>query len=842
MCVLNLTGDDEDLPTSKLKKGDGINDPESGYSKMFKNKMESRRTFYIVLTLLIFIFAVLIIAVFGLSFAYLTKTEDQRWTCTTEDCLRSASALMESMNKSVDPCEDFYQFACGNFAKMHRIPKTAISNDRFAEVHSTMLLLIRDFLERGDSETECYAVSMSRRLYRSCMATDKMNTDGIKQLVQILDKIGLPYMGLSYEIKTSSFSAILARLKKQINLDYLFVTNVEADTKNRSTNRISLGKPRDTNIFPVHKITEHIRKMSSRKMRETLASEEEVGNTNDNEEYADGIDYLKSYAKYFKAVWTEINKFQSNNFNHNFQTFGIKVSQLLYFMNEHSKIKDEIYDKDDELPSLMTIDWKEYFTIMFMDVENVTLDFETDLIQISNIEYFEALFELISKHRNQAIVNIWWEVVITLLPYTTNEMRFIQDRFYYETTGLENNPSRSLYCANAVNSMMGMAVSRLLLDIETIYNNTIMASEMIENIHWAFEKIVKELNWMDDTTKQRTLYKAQQMKTFIGFPEFINDPFQLDDYYSGFEVMENDYFSNVILYVQQELNNSLLGLRQFNNYTTNSWASDPLEVNAYNWIQANAITVPAGILQFPFFGHDLQMLNYGFLGSILGHELTHGFDNTGRKFDHDGNENMWWTNQTIAEYEKRSDCFIRHYESYLVPDIEEKISGKMTLDENIADNGGLREALLAYRKFVDDHGEEPKLPGFEQYSNEQMYYLAFANNWCEATTRESLSNSILDEHSPNSIRVIAGLTNSDEFSEVWKCEKGSGMNPQNDKCDDKDLTTGTLKGDGLIDPELGCSKMMLNYGFLGTALGHELTRGFDNYGRKFDQDRNENIW
>ncbi|KAL4122253.1 hypothetical protein QTP88_014620 [Uroleucon formosanum] len=792
--------DDEDLPTSKLK-GDGINDPESGYSRMFKNKMESRRTFYIVLTLLIFIFAVLVIAVIGLSFAYLTKTEDQRRTCTTESCLRSAAALVESMNKSVDPCEDFYQFACGNFAKLHKIPKTAISNDRFSEVHATMLVFIRDFLERDDTENENYSVSKSRILYRSCMETDKMNTDGIKQLVHILDKIGLSDTGLSTKIKAQSFSAMLARLKKYINLDYFFTTNVEPDTKNRSINRISLAKPKDTNIFPVHKITEHIKKMSSRKMRETLASEEEVGNT--SKEYADGIDYLKSYAKYFKSTWMEINKLQSNNFDTNYQTFGIKISQLLSFINEHSKIKEEVYDKDTELPSLMTvdelqnytnyitrnftksnekiIDWKEYLTILFMDVENVTLDFETELIQISNIEYFEALFELISKHKNQAIINTWWEVVVTLMPYTTNEMRYIQDRFYYETTGLENNPSRSLYCANAVNSMMGMAVSRLLLEIEPLSNNMKMVDEMIKNIHWAFEKIVKELDWMDDTTKQRTLYKAQQMKTLIGFPEFINDSISLYEYYYEFEVIENDYFSNVILYVQQDLNNSLVGLKQLNDYTINSWASDPLEVNAYNWIQANAITVPAGILQFPFFGHDLQVLNYGFLGSILGHELTHGFDNTGRKFDYDGNENMWWTNHTIEEYEKRSDCFIHHYESYLVPDIEEKISGKMTLDENIADNGGLREALLAYRKFVDDFGEEPKLPGFEQYSNEQMYYLAFANNWCEATTHESVSKSILDEHSPNNIRVIAGLTNSDEFSQVWKCEKGSGMHPENDK-------------------------------------------------------------
>jgi len=287
---------------------------------------------------------------------------------------------------------------------------------------------------------------------------------------------------------------------------------------------------------------------------------------------------------------------------------------------------------------------------------------------------------------------------------------------------------------------------------------------------------------MDDTTKKRTLLKAQKMRTFVGFPEFINDPDKLDEYYYDFEVLENDYFGNVIRYVQREWTNNFIALRILNDYTINSWASNPLEVNAFNWIQANAITVPAGILQFPFFGHDLQVLNYGFLGSILGHELTHGFDNTGRKFDQDGNENMWWTNQTIEEYEKRTDCFIHHYESYLVPGIEQKISGKLTLDENIADNGGLRESLWAYRKFVADYGEEPKLPGLEHYSNEQMYFLAFANTWCEASSIESLTSSLLDEHSPNYIRVIAGLTNSEEFSEVWNCKKGKNMNSDVEKC------------------------------------------------------------
>ncbi|XP_022176704.1 neprilysin-11-like [Myzus persicae] len=799
--------DDKDLTTIKIQ-GVGIIDAESGYSKMFKNQMESRRTFYVVLALLIFIILVLIIAVFGLSFTYLKMTEDQRQICTTEDCLRSAIEFVESMNKSVDPCEDFYQFACGNFAKFHNITERAFSNDRFVAVHSSMLVLIRDFMERDDVDNEPSSVSKSRRLYRSCMATtDKTNTYIIGQLVQILDKIGLSFKVITNRQEASNLSSILAKLKKQINSDYLFTTNVIPDSKNRTVNRISLFKPIPTNKLSVLKITENIMAMNSKKMREILVSENEPFNTNDTEQNTDKNDYFKSYKKFFIGVLEEIYKLHSNDCKIYVPYLkNENISRLLSFSNEHSKILNEVHGEDDTRSSVfMTvdqlqmytnnitqyftktdeqiIDWKEYLTILFMDVKNVTLDFETDLIQIYNIEYFKALFKLISKHKDQLIINIWWEAVCTLLPYTTTELRFIRYRFLQETKIHENNPPRSLYCAHAVNSMMEMAVSHLFLDIEPVYNNMEMAADMFKNIHWAFEKIVKELVWMDDTTKQRTLYKAQQMKKFIGFPKIVNDSVQLDEYYyDEFEVIENDYFSNVIRYNQRKLNQNLILLRKFNSNTITWWEPNLLNVNAFHNIKYNAIIIPGVMLQFPFFGHDLQMLNYGSLGNILGHELTHGFDNTGRQFDHDGNENLWWTNQTITEYEKRTKCFIHHYDSYLIPEFKKKISGKRTLDENIADNGGLREALWAYRKFVNDNGEEPKLPGLEQYTNEQIYYLAFANNWCEATTPDSLSKSILDVHSPNSIRVIAGLTNSDEFSEVWNCKKGSKMNPEKEKC------------------------------------------------------------
>ncbi|XP_022176702.1 endothelin-converting enzyme homolog [Myzus persicae] len=704
------------------------------------------------------------------------------------------------MNKSVDPCEDFYQFACGNFGKFHNITEMAFSKNRFIEAHITTLEHIRDFLKRDYTDNEPSFLSKSRLLYRSCIMefTDGTNTYTPKPLVQVLDKIGLSFKVITNRQEASSLSTILARLKMQINSDYLFVTNVNSDTKNQTVNRISLGKPSDTNIFSLHKITENIKKISPRIMHETLDTKIKGDINNDIK------NKYNTYNTFISFVMCKIYKLQSNRCKMYKPILKTKkISQISSFEEEYSKIINKIYDSDADLPSVMTvdelqnftnnvtqnftkpnekiIDWKEYLTILFVDAEDVKLDFETDIIQLSNIEYFEALFKLISKHKDQFIINIWWEVVGTLFPFTTNEMRFMLDKFSSEATGLENDALRSLSCAYLVNSMMGLAISHVFLAMKPIYNNMSMVAEMLKNIHWAFKKIVEELNWMDDTTKQRTLYKAEKMRTIIGFPEFINDSKKLDDYYSEFEVVEDDFFGNIERCATKDLKNTFSKKKQLNDYIIDK-APNFLEVNAYNAIKLNAIVVPAGILQFPFIGHDLQMLNYGFFGFLLGHELTHGFDNIGRKFDQDGNENISWTNETIEEYEKRTDCFIQHYDSYLIPGLKKKMSGKKTLNENIADNGGLREALWAYRKFVNDNGKEPKLPGFEQYSNEQMYYLSFANNFCEEPTPDSLSKSRLDVHSPNSIRVIAGLTNSDEFSEVWNCKKGSKMNPENEKC------------------------------------------------------------
>ncbi|KAL1131468.1 hypothetical protein AAG570_011085, partial [Ranatra chinensis] len=150
----------------------------------------------------------------------------------------------------------------------------------------------------------------------------------------------------------------------------------------------------------------------------------------------------------------------------------------------------------------------------------------------------------------------------------------------------------------------------------------------------------------------------------------------------------------------------------------------------------------------------------------------------GRKYDKEGNLKVWWTNSSIGQYNERTQCYVEEYNNYYMHSINKTVDGNLTLGENLADNGGLREALMAYRTYVGANGKEPGLPGLQNYTHEQLFFLSFANMWCSDYTDYSLLESLKDEHSPNFVRVEMSLKNLREFAEAWSCPPGSNMNPE----------------------------------------------------------------
>ena len=175
-------------------------------------------------------------------------------------------------------------------------------------------------------------------------------------------------------------------------------------------------------------------------------------------------------------------------------------------------------------------------------------------------------------------------------------------------------------------------------------------------------------------------------------------------------------------------------------------------------------------------------MNYGGIGTVIGHEITHGFDNVGRKYDKYGNLKQWWDQKIIDNFNEQARCMVNQYSSYVVPEANMTIKGNLTLGENIADNGGLKQSYRAYQRWVLDQGkEEPKLPGLD-LTNNQLFFISFAQQWCMNMNRQAAQYLILrDTHSPNQFRVIGTLQNSEEFATAFSCPRKSYMNPEK-KC------------------------------------------------------------
>ena len=194
------------------------------------------------------------------------------------------------------------------------------------------------------------------------------------------------------------------------------------------------------------------------------------------------------------------------------------------------------------------------------------------------------------------------------------------------------------------------------------------------------------------------------------------------------------------------------------------------------------VELPASILQGVFFNNErIHAMNYGAIGQIIGHELTHGFDDEGKQYDKDGNLHNWWAEETDKAFSEKAKCIINQYNNITVPEVQLNLHGIHTQGENIADNGGLKEAYLAYQKWTSINEIEPKLPGLN-YTANQLFWLSVANTWCTVQRNESLKQDVLtDSHAPARYRVLLPLRNSDYFYKDFDCKEGTNMNPTH-KC------------------------------------------------------------
>ncbi|GFS57726.1 endothelin-converting enzyme homolog [Trichonephila clavipes] len=330
-------------------------------------------------------------------------------------------------------------------------------------------------------------------------------------------------------------------------------------------------------------------------------------------------------------------------------------------------------------------------------------------------------------------------------------------------------------CILSVDKAVGFALGSMFVRKAFPGASKPMAVEMIHEIKEAFKENFPWLEWMDSETRELVVEKVNSIKEMIGFPEYIKDFETLDEKYQELEFNETQYFENHLNFLRHDRLNNFKKLRQPPNQDT--WLMTPSTVNAYYSAPSNTIVFPAAILQPPLY--DLtypKFVNFGSVGVVMGHELTHAFDVQGRLYDKYGNLHQWWKNSSILNFRLRAKCFLDQYSTYEMNGV--KVNGKLTLGENIADSGGLKAAFRAYRNWVKKNHAELPLPGIPLSTN-QLFFVAFAQTWCSVKTPElQRFASLTDPHSPNKYRVIGTLSNSIDFNWEFKCPSESTMNAE----------------------------------------------------------------
>jgi endothelin-converting enzyme/putative endopeptidase len=365
-----------------------------------------------------------------------------------------------------------------------------------------------------------------------------------------------------------------------------------------------------------------------------------------------------------------------------------------------------------------------------------------------------------------------FHVAHSAAPYLSS--KFVDEDFAFKRalTGAAKNAPRWKRCVRLLDAMMGEAVGQSFVENHFGKNGKQTTRGMIEGIESSMKKNLDALSWMDDPTRAKALDKLGKIANKIGYPDKWRN-------YDALTIEPGKLLGNVSRAEAFEVHRQLAKIGK--PVDRSEWFMSPPTVNAYYDPSLNEMVFPAGILQPPFYANNQTLpTNFGGIGMVMGHELTHGFDDEGRQFDGDGNLREWWTAPVSAEFERRAACVASQYDEYKPVD-DVHVNGKLTLGENIADLGGVKLSLAAYRAA---NAGQPKSES-QGFTEDQQFFLGFAQGWCTNIREEALRTRLAtDPHSPARYRVIGPLSNTPDFATAFSCKEGDPMvRPTGKRCE-----------------------------------------------------------
>ncbi|XP_027460834.1 membrane metallo-endopeptidase-like 1 isoform X6 [Zalophus californianus] len=634
--------------------------------------------------------------------------------CTSPGCVIAAARILQNMDPSREPCDDFYQYACGGWLRRHVIPETNSRYSVFDILRDELEVILKGVLENSTTRDRP-AVQKAKMLYRSCMNERMIEKRDSQPLLNILDVMGgWPVtvekwnegVGPRWELE-QQLAVMNTQFNRRVVID-LFIWN---DDQNSSRHIIYIDQP--TLGMPSREY--YFNEGSNRKVREAY------------------LQFMMSVATMLRA--------------------DMNLPENSYLVQEDMA---QVLELETQLANATAPQEERH------DV--------TTLYHRMSLEDLQNKFGLKGFNWTLFIQSVLSSVKIKLLPD--------EEVVVYGIPYLQN--LEDIIDVYSARTMQNYLVWRLVLDrisslsqrFKDARANYRKVRELIDKVRAVFVETLDELGWMDEVSKKKAQEKAMNIREQIGYPDYILEERNkhLDEEYSNLNFSEDKYFENGLQNLKAGAQRSLKKLRE--TVDQNLWIIGAAVVNAFYSPNRNQIVFPAGILQPPFFSKEQpQALNFGGIGMVIGHEITHGFDDNGRNFDKNGNMLDWWSNFSAQHFRKQSECMIHQYGNYSWDLADnQNVNGFSTLGENIADNGGVRQAYKAYLKWMAEGGKDQQLPGLE-LSYDQLFFINYAQArpsprpaatplvrpqvWCGSYRPEFAIQSIkTDVHSPLKYRRL----------------------------------------------------------------------------------------
>ncbi len=644
---------------------------------------------------------------------------------------RPKSFDLDAIDRGADPCIDFYQYACGTWRKNNPIPADQSRWGRFNQLAEYNRQVLRDILEKASADTPGRSPVMQKigDYYHSCMDEQAVNAKGYGPLKRDLDRIA------DIENRAQLIDVISYLQAKDVKAVFYFSSQPDmhnASMEMAGIRQGGLGLPdRDYYVKEDAKSKEtrekyvaHVARMFTLIGDNDAAAKQEAASVMDIE------------TKLAKASLERVKMRDPKNRDHT-----MKISELAALA------------PDFDFPRFFSQSGAPAFT----EVNVVPPDF---FQQVNSVVASVPLSDWKSYLR--------WQAVHASAPVLSDPfVRENFDFFGHYLSGQQELQPRWKRCVELTDDLLGEALGQPYVAETFGAQGKARMLEMVNALEKSLAADIQDLTWMGSDTKKQAEIKLKAITNKIGYPDKWRD-------YSSVDIVRDDLLGNT------ERANAFEVRRDRNKIgkpvDKSEWEMSPPTVNAYYQAAQNDINFPAGILQPPFFDQTQDdAVNYGGIGVVIGHELTHGFDDQGSKFDAEGNLRNWWTDKDREEFEKRTGCIADEYGSFVAVD-DVHLNGRLTLGENTADNGGVRIGLAALntqRAEKPDSKENQVVAGF---TPEQRFFLGYAQIWCENQTPESARlRATVDPHSPGRYRVNGAVQNNSDFARAFKCKAGQPM-------------------------------------------------------------------